>query len=132
MDGRFFFGGRTSASSVQAPAGRCYFTSVTKVLCTFSFFRKKKQKIASVETLAEFFGEKSSENQAVLALEKTTRTLWFSFAQRASADFSPKNSPGIIISIRSNIVGRAAKASNAAPFLVMGDFFFNAVRESLV
>jgi hypothetical protein len=35
------------------------------------FFRKKgTKKIAAVETLAEFFGEKSSENQAVLSRKK--------------------------------------------------------------
>jgi hypothetical protein len=42
--------------------------------------------------LAEFLPEKSSENQAVLALKGLARTSWFSSAQKPHADFSARNS----------------------------------------
>jgi hypothetical protein len=61
-----------------------------------SFFRKKKQKIAACEALAEFLTQKPSENQAAAA-HLPTRASWFSSAQRAAAGFSVRNSPARII-----------------------------------
>ncbi len=58
-----------------------------RLLITFSFFRKKKQKIAPYGNLPGFCSKKSSENQAVLARKIAARTLWFSFARNAGADF---------------------------------------------
>jgi hypothetical protein len=58
-----------------------------KILVPFSFFRKKKQKIAPYGNLPGFCSKKSSENQAVLAREGLTRTPWFSYALKARADF---------------------------------------------
>jgi hypothetical protein len=59
-----------------------------EVLSLFSFFRKKKQKIAPYGNLPSgFCSKKSSGNQAVLTRKGLTRTSWFPFAQKAGADF---------------------------------------------
>jgi hypothetical protein len=57
-----------------------------------SFFRKKKQKIAPVEALAEFLTQKPSENQAAASL-LPARAPWLSSARKGRRGFFHEEFP---------------------------------------